>query len=369
MDELAALRQEIDRIDKALAPLFLERMELAQRVGEYKRRNGLQVLDATREAVVLESKRALASTESEGRELVALFETIMGISRARQARVVPSQAPAPLHLAQARVIFQGEAGAYTEAAALQYFGKEVDITPTPRWVDVFDALAAQTADFGVLPIENSTTGAITQVYDLLAQRNCSIVGEVILPVHHCLMGQPDAQIEALTEVFSHPQGFYQCTQFLADKSFRCTQMGNTALAAQHVAKLASPSVAAIGSPYAAQVYGLSVLAEGINDAQFNQTRFLVIAAQARASADADKLSLLFTLPHRSGTLNEVMQIFARHGLNLLKLESRPLPERPWEYSFFVDIEGNLDTEDMRAALEDLRVTALHLQILGNYKSA
>ena len=372
MTELEQLRQDIDRVDRELVRLFLDRMDIAQRVGEYKLREGLPVLDTTRESVVLESKRALAPDAETAQEVGALFETLMGISRARQQRRMgtqPVQSASQRFVDGLRIIYQGEAGAYTEEAARRYFGAIADIAPTPRWSDVFEALTGGSADYGVLPIENSTTGAITQVYDLLAAGKVAIVGEVIVNVRHCLMGVAGAEIGALTEVFSHPQGFFQCGAYLADKTFICTEMGNTALAAQHVARLGDKTKAAIGSPRAAEVYGLEILAEGINDAQYNQTRFLVIQARERAAPapEADKVSMLFTLPHRSGALNQVMTIFAKYGLNLLKLESRPLADRPWEYLFFVDFSANLNAPAAKQALAELTACALQVQVLGNYK--
>ena len=372
MSELELLRQEIDGVDRALVDLFLQRMDIAQRVGEYKLRQGIPVLDAAREQVVLESKRALAPSEETAREVGTLFEALMGISRARQQRRLGNQtAEVPPMAANhgLRIIYQGEAGAYTEEAARHYFGETAQIGPTPRWSDVFEALTGGSADYGVLPIENSTTGAITQVYDLLAAGNVAIVGEVIVNVRHCLMGVSGATVEGLGEVFSHPQGFFQCGAYLAGQAFVCTEMGNTALAAQHVAKFGDKTKAAIGSPRAAEVYGLEILAESINDAQYNQTRFLVVQAEERAAygPEADKVSMLFTLPHRSGTLNQVMGIFARYGLNLLKLESRPLADRPWEYLFFVDFSANLSEENAKLALAELTACALQVQVLGNYK--
>ena len=372
MSELDLLRQEIDGVDRALVDLFLQRMDIAQRVGEYKLRQGIPVLDSAREQVVLESKKALASNEETAQEVGALFEALLGISRARQQRRMGGQAAQAIPTAvfsDLRIIYQGEAGAYTEEAARRYFGEDVQIAPTPRWSDVFEALTKGSADYGVLPIENSTTGAITQVYDLLAAGDVSIVGEVIVNVRHCLMGVNRATVAGLNEVFSHPQGFFQCGAYLAGQSFACTEMGNTALAAQHVAKLGDKTKAAIGSPRAAEVYGLEILDEGINDAQYNQTRFLVVQAKEQAvyGSDADKVSMLFTLPHRSGSLNQVMEIFARYGLNLLKLESRPLAGRPWEYLFFVDFAANLGEENAKQALCELSACALQVQVLGNYK--
>ena len=372
MTELEQLRQDIDRIDRMMVDLFLQRMEIARKVGEYKLRVGIPVLDAAREQAVLESKKALAPDPETAQEVGTLFEALMGISRARQQRRMGTQVTQTATQLSAdglRIIYQGEAGAYTEEAARRYFGAIADIAPTPRWSDVFEALTDGNADYGVLPIENSTTGAITQVYDLLAAGKVAIVGEVIVNVRHCLMGVAGAEVGALTEVFSHPQGFFQCGAYLADKTFVCTEMGNTALAAQHVAHLGDKTKAAIGSPRAAEVYGLEILAESINDAQYNQTRFLVIQVRERAvpAPEADKVSMLFTLPHRSGALNQVMTIFAKYGLNLLKLESRPLADRPWEYLFFVDFSANLDAPAAKQALSELTACALQVQVLGNYK--
>lgn len=369
MNELDKCRKEIDLVDRQLVQLFLERMSITDRVGAYKRAHGIPVLDVQREQEVLKNKRSLAPDEASAHEVEALYETIMGLSRARQRELMPIAPQRVQQSGDARVIYQGEVGAYTEQAAIQHFGARAQIFPTLRWIDVFAALQDGSADYGVLPIENSTTGAITQVYDLLAKGGAAVVGEEIVQVRHCLMGLAGSRIDELDEVFSHPQGFYQCGSFLSDKHFVCTEMGNNALAAQHVAALQDPKKAAIASAYAAEVYGLTLLAEGINDATENRTRFLIVQSREKAQylPEADKISMLFCLPHRSGSLFEVMKSFADRGLNLLKLESRPLAGRPWEYLFFVDFSGNLNDDAVKQALADLEKDVLSMQILGNYK--
>lgn len=377
MDELQELRGQIDAIDAQMVELFCRRMEVTARVGEYKLARGLPVLDAAREAQVLEKKATLAGEDLRG-DVTTLYETIMALSRRQQQRLMSGaggglpQGPGAIDAARApldspRVLYQGEPGAYAEEATVKFFGESCRRENLPTWEDIFAALRDGRADYGVLPIENSSTGSINQVYDLLAKYGAYIVGEQTVRVNHCLMAPRGAGLDTVREVFSHEQGLLQCAEYLrAHPEWRSCPALNTAAAAKAVAGRGDISAAAIGSRRAAALYGLEVLAEGINTNRENFTRFVVVSPVMELRPGRGKVSLLFTLSHQSGTLYRLLSVFAHGGLNLMKLESRPIPGRSWEYRFFVDLEGDLTAPGMAERLRDAAEAAGDFRVLGNY---
>lgn len=380
---LEALRSEIDSIDKELLDLFLRRMDVAGQVGAYKAARNLPVLDAQRERELLAHKASLAP-QGYGGDVRAFFEATMAISRRRQRRlveeddtnfaqyiaaknaaaIVPAEAQTPT-----RVLYQGQPGAYAEEAAATFFGEDCGRTNLPLWEDIFLALQRGEADYGVLPIENSSTGSINQVYDLLAHYGAYITGEVTLKISHCLLAPPGVALEDVEAVYSHEQGLHQCAPYLkAHPGWDQRTATNTAAAAKFVSEAGKPW-AAISSERCAKLYGLNVLARHIAVADDNFTRFVVVSPRLELGPGRDKVSALFTLPHKAGTLHQIMAVFAASGLNLMKLESRPIPGNRWEYLFFVDFSGNLLDEDMDLVLRELTSNAVQFRILGNYKSA
>ena len=381
MSELNGLREAIDALDARLTELFLQRMELTRRVGEYKRAHGIPVLDPQREREVLAQKTALVADPALRDDVAALYEAIMGISRRQQRRLVNEAgnqdyarirgamdgARAPLE--HPRVLYQGEPGAYAAEAAARFFGEDLPRSHVGTWEEVFQALQRGEADYGVVPIENSSTGSINQVYDLLAQYGHSIVGEQTVKVDHCLAAPAGARLDGVTTVYSHEQGLLQCAGFLKGRGWTCVPRLNTAESAQFVARSGSPGQAAICSPRAARLYSLEILAEHISDSDSNDTRFVVVSPVMERRSGSDKVSILFRLPHRAGSLQELLTIFAVNGLNLLKLESRPIPCRSWEYRFFADFSGDLTAPGMDGALLELFQTAEQLRVLGNYRSS
>ena len=381
MSELNGLREAIDALDARLTELFLQRMELTRRVGEYKRAHGIPVLDPQREREVLAQKTALVADPALRDDVAALYEAIMGISRRQQRRLVNEAgnqdyarirgamdgARAPLE--HPRVLYQGEPGAYADEAAARFFGEDLPRSHVGTWEEVFQALQRGEADYGVVPIENSSTGSINQVYDLLAQYGHSIVGEQTVKVDHCLAAPAGARLDGVTTVYSHEQGLLQCAGFLKGRGWTCVPRLNTAESAQFVARSGSPGQAAICSPRAARLYSLEILAEHISDSDSNDTRFVVVSPVMERRSGSDKVSILFRLPHRAGSLQELLTIFAVNGLNLLKLESRPIPCRSWEYRFVADFSGDLTAPGMDGALLELFQTAEQLRVLGNYRSS
>lgn len=379
MDELKQLRDRIDDLDQSLLNLFAQRMEITRQVGEYKLAHGMAVLDEGREKEVLASKTALAPDRLKG-DVTALFETIMALSRRQQRRLVAvngksyaaylDQKAKAVHapVTHPRVVYQGEPGAYAEEAAVSYFGENAPRRNLPAWEDVFAALQSGEADYGVVPIENSSTGSINQVYDLLAHFGAFIVGEVTLQVNHCLMAPAGVSLGDIQTVYSHEQGLRQCAPYLkTHPAWGQITLGNTATAAKFVSESGAPC-AAIASERCAKLYGLTVLERGIAQAEENATRFVVVAPRMELDESRDKISALFTLPHKAGTLHQIMAVFAAQGLNMMKLESRPIPGHSWEYLFFVDFSGNLLQADMDPVLQELTECATSFRILGNYRS-
>ena len=385
MRDLQQCRAEIDRLDRQIVALFEERMAVCREVGAYKVAHHLPVLDEERERQVLQAKAELLQHAGLRPQVIALFETIMAGSRSLQRRMVTETDPAKAGdleayqamrhwsgqpLTEQRVLYQGQPGAYCEEAAMGFFGDDCQRMNLKTWDGVFRGVKEGFGDFGVVPIENSSTGSINDVFDLLGQFGCYIVGEQIVPVRHCLVALPDASLDTITDVYSHAQGFAQCRPFLGEHpKWEHHEMVNTAVAAKFVAESGDSTKAAIASRRAAELYGLQILQSAINENVRNYTRFLIVAAEPRFPDDANKISVRFTIPHREGSLCRILQIFAQAGLNLEKLESRPVPESRWEYSFYADFTGNLRREEMDRGIRELIDAASSFRILGNYKAA
>ncbi len=273
-----------------------------------------------------------------------------------------------VRLAHPRVGYQGVAGSFGEQATVEYFrDAPVSISHYREFEEVLRALNAGEIDYGVLPIENSFAGDVLEVSDLIIRYNLYIVGEHILRVRHNLLGLPGANIAEIQNVYSHPQALSQCREFLhAHPDMVEVPYANTALAGQYVARERDARKASIGSLRCAELYGLAVLAENIQTAQNNYTRFIVLSRRMEISRSCDKVSVVFSTMHTSGALYGVLSHFAYNGLNLLKIQSRPKRESPWEYVFFLDIAGNLEDANVLIALGRVREQSSYFKLLGNY---
>lgn len=380
MTELEQYRAEIDAVDDELIRLFQARRKLTGLVGAYKARNHLPVLDANREKAVLSAKIALVDDPSAKVDIASLYQTILGISRRQQRRLVrgegaacgansAAQAPVRPPVTHPRVVYQGEPGAYSELAAMGFFGETVDSRGLPWFEDAFLALQRGEADYAVLPIENSSTGSIRQVYDLLAQYEYAIVGEWQVKVEHCLLALEGVNLEDVQIVYSHEQGLMQSEHFLDQhRGWKRVATLDTAGSAMQLAQSGDRTAAAICSKRAAELYGLHVLLEGVNDNRQNYTRFVVVSAVPEARPEKNKISALFTLPHQSGSLHEILTLFSVKNLNLVKLESRPIPGKSWEYLFFMEFTGTLSDPGMDGVLQELSQFATEIRILGNFKA-
>lgn len=381
MEELQSLRNEIDVIDRQMVELFRRRMDVTRRVGEYKAARGIPVLDQERERQVLRNKGELAGEELRP-AVITLYQTVMSLSRRQQRDMLHERADNPglqrylnaraairPPVSDPKVVYQGVPGAYSEQACLNFFGEGVKTEGLEQFEDCFKAVREGRADYAVVPIENSSTGAIRQIYDLLTRYECSMVGETTVKVEHCLMAPKGATLESITHVYSHEQGLFQSEQYLNRfPHWHQVPQADTAGSAQMVAASGDITKAAICSARAAELYGLEILAHAINHNTHNTTRFVVVSPHMELREGADKISTVFILPHEAGSLHEILTIFAVHGLNMVKLESRPVPEHSWEYMFFLEFNGHLDEAVTADVLHELAQTTGDFRVLGNFKS-
>lgn len=369
MADLKDFRQEIDQIDDQLIPLLERRMRVVSQVAAYKQAHGLPVLQQGRERVVLERAVERLEDKSLATEAIRFMESVMAVSRAAQRRQMGSEPlPRRQHPLSGPAAFYGEAGSFSEQALIEYFGPQRERVACPEFEDVCKALQAGQVDYGVLPIENSSTGAISQVYDLLGKYGFYIVGERRVAISQNLVGLPGTSLSQIQRVYSHPQGIEQSGGFLGEHpSWNLLPYHSTAASAKKVALDKDPSQAAIASVHAARLYGLEVLAPDIQDNQQNTTRFIIIGRELQPER-ADKVSLMFSLDNQSGTLYNTLRYFADRNINLVKIESRPIPNELWNYLFYVDFEGDLDSQEVREALSSLTSSSERYRLLGAYQS-
>lgn len=267
------------------------------------------------------------------------------------------------------VAFQGDHGAYSEAAALAYFGERTRTVPCESFDAVFSAVENSTCDFGLVPIENSLAGSIHRNYDLLLRHQLFITGETYLRVQHCLIGQPGASIEQIREVISHPQALAQCEGYLKRLNVQPTAAYDTAGAVRMLRESRNPETAAIASRRAAEVYEMEILEEGIEDEPENFTRFLALSTKPAIPEGEAKTSIVFTLNNTAGALYRALSVFALRDIDLTKIESRPDPGKTWEYLFYIDFVGSTSQGKVDRALQNLAEYAVMLRVLGSYPRA
>mgnify|MGYP005832935701 CR=1 FL=1 len=372
MDELDALRNEIDGIDEKILEALSRRRELSGRVIETKAHREIPLRDERREEELL--SRLIQKGKRHGLDahfVTRVFHEIIDDSlRSQQLFLLRSGNEAPP--GTWKVAFQGIEGAYSHLAAEKFFAHregEVRFTGYPTFAEVVRAVEGEAEDYAFLPIENTTAGSINEVYDLLTQASLSIVGEEVFRVEHCLLALEDVPLANIRRIFSHPQALTQCMKFLSTlRDCRPEYFADTAMAVRKVKEDGDPAQAAIASEEAGRRYGLKVLRRGIADQPENYTRFLV-AARRPVKVDPRipaKTSLVIAVPHEAGALLRALSVLQRHGINLTKLESRPMPGTPFQYLFYLDFEGNIATENVRTALDALSGATSFLKILGTY---
>ena len=373
--DLSQLRQQIDTIDRQIVDLYEERMDVSRQVAEYKIETGKKVFDKQREQEKIASVKALTHNDFNSHGVEELFEQIMSMSRKLQYQLLAahgSEGRLPfigveeLETDCARVVYQGAEGSYSQAAMRRFFGENVNAFHVETFRDAMSAIDEGSADFAVLPIENSTAGIVNEIYDLLVEFENYIVGEQVIPIEHCLLALPGTKMEEIKRVYSHPQSLMQSARYLSEHDWQQISMQNNAFAALKVAKEKDKTQAAIASEYAGETYGLEILEKGINDSDSNSTRFIIVTNQKIFRKNANKISLCLEIPHQSGSLYHILSHFIYNNLNMTKIESRPIPDRNWEYRFFIDFEGNLADSAVKNALRGLREEARSMKILGNY---
>ena len=375
MYDIKELRKKIDQIDSELLPLFLKRMEVSGMVADFKRENGLPVLDRKREKEILTNKMEKVNDEQKI-PVRDFFAEVMRISRAFQTKVLSNPDNKELILKDFEksplkndptVAYQGIPGANSETALLSFFGEDTKKVNVMTFSEVLDKIDSGEADYGVLPIENSSTGSISGVFDLLEKRNFYIVGEVAVDIHHALIGLSGAELRDIRKVYSHEQGYMQCKEFFSKyPKMTFEPYHNTAMAAKMILGLGDNSNAAIADERTAELYGLKVLASNISSIDVNITRFVVLSKKGSLDENHNKISTIFTLPDESGALSNILLAFSENGINLVKIESRPSHDGNFEYLFFVDFEGNLLDENVKNTLEIVSHSAKSLKVLGNY---
>ena len=374
--DLKEIRNKLDEIDTQLVGLFEKRMALCSDVAEFKIQTGKKVYDGERERQKLEAVTAMAGNDFNKKGVYELFSQIMTISRKLQYGLLIRHGQAletgftmtdSLKKEGARIAYQGVEGSYGHGAALKYFGQDADVYHVKSMEDAMLEVEEGRADFAVLPIENSSAGAVSDNYDLLVKHNVYIVGETELPVNHALLGLPGATLEDIHQVYSHPQALMQCSQYLnSHRQWRQISMENTAVSAKKVLEDGDVTQAAVASEIAGKLYGLKVLEPSINYNKNNATRFIILAKDPVYQKEANKISICFECAHKSGTLYNMLGHFIFNHVNMIMIESRPIPGRNWEYRFFVDIEGNLEDAAVKNALKGIGAEALNFRILGNY---
>lgn len=382
-NDLSEIRESINEVDQSLAQLFEKRMELVALVAEYKIENDIPILNSEREKQVIDRALESLRDKSLSREMEIFFNELMAISREYQSRYIDEKfvaqtrgsdeawginALASRETKNPKIGFQGVEGSFSEEALLNYFGKEAVTSSFRLFEDVFKAIDAGDIDYGILPIENSSTGSVNEVYDLLRKYGCHINGEIVLKVKQNLLGVNGASIEDIKEVYSHSQGFQQSAEFFKEHpSWKLIPYHNTALGAKLVSEAGDISRAAVASERAAAIYGLDILKENLNFNSKNYTRFVIVGKDLELDESSDKISVVLTVRHKAGSLCDVLRLFSQEGLNLLKIESRPIMDKSWEYFFHLDFEGNLQDPHVSRIMDQIRSRTTYFKILGNYR--
>lgn len=375
--DLNKYREQIDRVDDELLRLFAERMDLSTQIAAYKKENGLPVLDASRERQKLNSI-AEKSPEGLSEYAVSLYSLIFELSRSCQNRLLGASTALTEQIQAAiehtpklfpsnvTVACQGVEGAYAQLACDKLF-KMPNIFYFSSFNAVFSAIENGLCQYGVIPVENSTAGSVNAVYDLMHKHHFSIVRSVRLKVDHNLLVKPGTNLDEIREIYSHEQAISQCASFLHSLSgVKVVPCENTAVAAKMVAESDRRDVAALSSRECMRLYGLQCLKESVQDQGNNHTRFICISKGLEIYPGADRTSLMMVLPHQPGSLYKVLSRFYALGLNLNKLESRPIPERNFEFMFYFDLETSVYSPAFIQLMGELQTICEDFSYLGSY---
>ena len=375
--ELSDYRERLDTLDDELLKLFCERMEIASQIGAYKKERGLAVLDTARER---EKLLDIAKKSPEGLDgyAVNLFSLIMELSRSCQTRLLGTETELTRQIrdaientpklfpATANVACQGVEGAYSQLACDKLF-KLANVLYFNTFDAVFSAVDSGLCQYGVIPVENSTAGSVNAVYDLMMKHNFRIVRSIRLKVDHNLLVKPGTKLADIREIYSHPQAISQCAGFLSKlEGVTVIPCENTAIAAKRVAEAKDGGTAALSSRSCMKLYGLDCLAEAVQDKGNNHTRFICISKNLEIYPGADRTSLMVVLPHTPGSLYKVLARFYALGINMNKLESRPIPDRNFEFMFYFDLDTPVYAPAFLQLMGELETMCEQFNYLGSY---
>jgi chorismate mutase / prephenate dehydratase len=353
--ELDDLRKKIDGLDARIVELISERQEIAKEIGKGKKSASRLIEDRERELRVLEHVRSLArSKKISPADVEGIYKLIISASKKVQG---------------VSVAFQGEPGAYSEEAAIRFFGKSTKGLPYPSLDDVFEAVERGEAPFAMVPVENSLEGSITRAYDLLLDSPLMVCGEAELRISHCLIAMPGANLDTVKFIYSHPQALGQSRNYLNKLNAELVPSSDTAGSVRMIMEEKRLDYAAVASARAAEIYGMKILAKEIEDNAHNFTRFFVLSKEDSPLTGDDKTSIVFSLKHRPGSLYDSLGEFAARKINLTKLESRPTRHQQWEYNFYMDFSGHREEKTVAEALKSLEEHAVFVKILGSYPRA
>ncbi len=352
---LEDLRRKVDEADTKIVKLIAERIRITEEIGREKRKQGKQIEDAEREKKVVENVICIAREEGINQEAIeSIYRQIVTVSKSMQGIAVA---------------FQGEIGAYSEEAAFHFFGPSIEVKPCESLDDVFRVVEQGEIQFGIVPIENSLEGSINRVYDLLLDSSLRVCGEIELRVTHCLIASPEARLDTIRRVYSHPQALAQCRDFLKHLDCELIPTYDTAGSVKMIKEKGITDGGAVASTRAAEIYGMKIIDREIEDNPNNFTRFFILAKQDSPPTGDDKTSIVFSVSHKPGALYEFLKELAARRINLTKIESRPTRQKPWEYNFYLDFEGHREDKAPQEALENLRNSSIFVKVLGSYPKA
>jgi chorismate mutase / prephenate dehydratase len=377
MADLDDYRSKIDELDKEITRLFEERMDTVINIANYKKDNNLPIFNRDREDEVIEKNVGYLKNKDYAEETRKFFIALMEVSRELQSRKMveaetkdekKADSSEPMIKKEGKVGFFGAPGSFSEEAMIKYFGNIDNPNDYDEFEDVFLAVKNDEIKYGVLPIENSSTGAISQVYDLLYKYGFYIVGEECIKINQHLIGIEGTSLDNIKEVYSHPQGFQQSTEFLKKYSgWKLIPFHSTADGVKLVSDLNDKSKAAIASKRAASIYDLEIIKENINNRSENSTRFIIISKDLETDPSCNKVSVVFSLEHKAGTLYKLLRHFAEKNINMMKIESRPMEKGAWKYFLYVDFEGNIDSEEVATALKLIEQSSAYFKLIGAYE--
>lgn len=358
MSTLNDARKEINAIDKEMAELFIRRMNAARVIAEYKKENGLPILDTARENEVIVKNSELIPDKELREYYISFLKNNMKVSRDYQSRILNGM----------RVAFSGVEGAFAHIASTKLF-PTAEKLPYPDFYSAYTAVENGECDVAVLPLENSYNGEVGQVTDLMFSGTLYVNAIIELAISQDLLGIKGATLQDIKEVYSHPQALGQCAAFIHDNSLVANEYANTALAAKYVAQRGDRSIGAIASAEAAELFGLEVIARNINESRTNTTRFAVFSRAENRHSSKDMgihTIILFTVRNEAGALAKAIEIIGKHGFNMRTLRSRPMKELLWQYYFYVEAEGNVHTEEGKKMMLELSEYCDKLKAIGTY---